>query len=158
MEREIDGRPLDVDRNVVRMWYRTSLHNGSGSGALVAAFELSSEDKNANQPYLSVFEKSNTTLDQAKIFTGKNLALSLSVSEVRELINPNYPDYRLNICWYRKTVTIGDQIIPDERPGAAGHCGIIGLLRPPNLSRTLWKWFRVRLADIAFSNNPITVL
>ena len=89
---------------VIRLWYSNRIVNsssrGTGSGALAGAFSLSTEDKKHNPPYLSVFDESLTTKEQAQLLTGgnKDLLLRLSVSEVRDLVNPSFPEHKLDVC------------------------------------------------------------
>jgi hypothetical protein len=154
VERGAEGTSLYDGAVIIRMWYKTSIVGASASGALAAAFRLSSRDKQQNPPYLSMFEQSLTTDQQAKEITGKDLALPLFVSEVRSLVNPDYPDHTLDVCWFQATILQETESVPDHRPGTEGHCGIIGLLRPSEFPKKRWKWFCVKLADIAFCNNP----
>jgi hypothetical protein len=139
------------------MWYKHSIAEGSGSGALAAAFRLSSSDEQQSPPHLSVFEQSLTTNQQARDITGKDLTLRLPIADIRGLVNADYPDHRLDACWFQAMILQGTELVPDCRPGTEGHCGIIGLSRPAMVPRPKWKWFCVRLADIAHSHGPVSV-
>lgn len=56
----------------------------------------------------------------------------------------------LDVQWERAYVTDEEgNLVPDERPGAAGHAGITQLGRADLLDKNQRKWLRVRLADAA---------
>ena len=161
MNRGADGTFLPDEAVVLRMCYASryakDLSIESGSGALAIAFSavfvLSTEDKTQTPPHLSVYESSLTTPEQARELTGgdKNLVLLLPVDSVRDLKNPNFPEHVLNVSWFQAFVLSEDKYVPDTRIGSEGHCGITGLKRPPAMPRLYWKWFRVKLADIAIA-------
>ena len=163
MPRGAEGTALENEAIVIRMWYQTAMTNapGLGSGALAAAFgdafKLGSEDKKEQPPHLSVYDESLTTHAQAKSLTGKDVALRLPVTDVRTLANPACADNRLDVLWCTGMVRRNGELVPDCREGADGHCGITGLKRPDKFPRKDWKWFRVKLADIAVSNGPVIV-
>lgn len=157
MVRGADGTPLPAESIVFRMAHPNRLTEGvTGSGAFAAAFELSDTDKAHSPPYLSVYEESLTTYDEARQLThGKNLVLRLPVVEVCSVRQPAPATGSLAVCWFDSLLDEGGFSVPDARPGAGGHCGITGLARPPEFPRTAWKTVRVRLADIAARNGPV---
>jgi len=163
MSRGKDGELLAGSAIVFRMCYKNLLNHvyvSRGSGALAMAFAeafvLSTADKNQSPPYLSVYEESLTTFKEGKQLTGgKDMVLRLPVVDIRGLKNPS--GYTLNVCWFLAQIPVNGSFAADNRPGSIGHCGITGLSRPPKLPHLDWKWFRVRLADIAVKMGPVTV-
>ena len=114
------------------------------------AFELSSADEAAPLKSLSVWAETLTKPEQARNFLSPeySMVLRLSVDGVRKL-RP-IPDFALvtalDVVW--------DPLVSSESaepvlPGAAGHAGIIGLLRSPAIPRIYYKSFRSQLADLA---------
>lgn len=160
-----DGEMLRGTAIVFRMCYKSKSmlndeYGSIGSGALAMAFEeafvLSTNDKNQYPPHLSVYEESLTTYIQGKHLTGgKDMALRLHVGDVRRLKNQS--GHALDVCWFLAQIPVNGTFVPDNRPGSLGHCGITGLSRPKNFPNAHWKWFRVKLADIAFKIGPVPV-
>ena len=124
--------------------------------ASAASFDLSSRDKEAAIPSLSVFAERLTTPEQALALLdhpgGYDLVLRLNVDAVRALRPvPDTPEVpSLDVWWDPLTlVDAGGVMVPDPRPGAAGHAGIVGLSRPNNVPRLYYKSLRAQLAQIA---------
>lgn len=118
-------------------------------------FVLSTEDKNSIPPSLSVWAERLTRPEQAREFIGlkrdiARLVLYLNVDEIRSLRpKPDSPDAPyLDVVWEPLTITQDGMCIPDPRPGAEGHAGIINL-KHPNMSRLHYKSLRSQLADLA---------
>lgn len=130
--------------------------------ALEIMFELSSEDKEAEVPRLSVWVESMTVADQAWDFMGSNPARTvvacLTVDAVHAILaQPGFT--RLRVEWERAmTVDSNGNKVPNTRPGAEGHVGIAGLNqggsgKTDSLKR---KALRSALADAArVSNLPV---
>jgi hypothetical protein len=95
-------------------------------------FELSSEDKAASTPRLSVWARELTSVVQAHALTGAKHGVAgfLPVADVRALRpHPDDPVIRsLDVEWERFRLTQAhDSIIEGVEPGCDGHCGITGL-------------------------------
>jgi hypothetical protein len=74
-----------------------------------------------------------------------------NVDEVRALqLHPDVPEPPLDVVW--DPLTIAGTEEQDTRPGAEGHAGITGLLRPPGMEKLLYKNLRSQLADLANRN------
>ena len=146
------------------MWFQTKDVGSKGvsaalapafelaAGALARAFEFSSADRRGDPPYLSVFEASLTTKQEAFEITGrrKPLVLTLGVDQVRALACPTSGERHLDVWWFAAMLIDGDGVPRrDTRPGSGGHGGIVGLDKPP---RKVRKWYRVKLADVALRN------
>ncbi len=128
-------------------------------------FALSSEDKIANPPHLSVWVDSLTTPEQAYSFLEDNslrkLVLCLEVGEIRTIeANSEEASYSglLDVIWVYLFQDIDCQV-RDSRPGADGHSGITGLdekSAPDGLTKhqkkLLRKDLRSKLAEITSKN------
>ena len=107
------------------------------------AFELSSSDKRQNPPRLSVYAASRTTPQQAWEIGNRNprfvAVARIATSDVRQLRpDSDRSDIRpFDVRWDRLT---------EQRPGADGHAGIIGLDQG---GRTQRRIYRVKLSDLA---------
>lgn len=123
--------------------------------ALEIMFELSSEDKAAPVPRLSVWIESLTIADQGWAFMGSNPARTvvacLSVDAVHAI--PAQPSFKpLRVEWEQAMVDDDNgNKTPNTQPGADGHVGIAGLDqggsgKKDSLKR---KALRSALADIA---------
>jgi hypothetical protein len=108
-----------------------------------SAFILSTDDENSELKALSVWAKDLTPAEKARELMGEKraayrLILHLNVDEVRAIrISKDFPVTPLEVVWDT-----------DSRPGAEGHAGITGLLRPPSGERKLYKALRVKLTQI----------
>jgi hypothetical protein len=123
-------------------------------------FELSTLDKKTIPPHLSVWEESLTTPKQAYSFLQENsprkLVIRLNVDEVRKIkiLAEDKNEYSglLDVIWVHLFQELNDKKIRDRRPGAKGHCGIIGLdekSTPEGLSKKFRKSLRFQLAELA---------
>jgi hypothetical protein len=107
-------------------------------------FSLSTPDEQSELQSLSVWVKDLTPAEKARELMGANrvayrLALHLNVDDIRAIrIATDFPEPPLDVVWD-----------PDPRPGAEGHAGIIGLMRPPGGERMKYKALRAKLAQIA---------
>ncbi|MBM3460461.1 MAG: hypothetical protein FJX77_18235 [Armatimonadetes bacterium] len=107
------------------------------------AFDLSSDDKKATPPHLSLFVEAMTTLDQAWELGGRNIrkthAILVPVGAVRS-VSSNAGS--LDVVWTRTGGAAG--------PGSCGHVGIVGWqLGDDAASKKRRKHVRQRLADAA---------
>ena len=113
----VEGEALPQGAEVFRLFRSTN-----DGKCPPEAFHLSSEDKAQPVPRLSVWEVTNTSLQQAdSLSDGKfDLAGWLPVDPVRELRpEPDHPAVQnLDVEWERARQT---------GPGAQGHAGITGL-------------------------------
>lgn len=120
--------------------------------------EPSTQDKQSKPPHLSFWVEFLTTPEQAYNFlrekkpdSDKKLVLRLQVSEIREIVGiadtgKTYPRL-LDVIW-----VFLEKAIRDERPGAKGHSGIIGLFEqssPSGLTQRQAKNLRLKLAELA---------
>jgi len=141
------GQPLDDEGRVLRLGLVPSDLNKGFVSANV--FSLSSEEKRIPPHWLSVWEESLTTPEQAyAMATNKNrrLAIRLTVRDIRGIrIEEAGEQQLLAVVWDRLEYVWGDggKLNADAPAGAAGHCGIIGL---QDIHR---KQLRKRLADLA---------
>ncbi|MBW4426871.1 MAG: hypothetical protein KME50_21090 [Nostoc desertorum CM1-VF14] len=122
----------------------------------------STEDKESKPPHLSFWVEFLTTPEQAYNFlqerkpdSDKKLVLRLQVSEIRKVVGiadaeKTYPGL-LDVIW-----VFLEKAVRDERPGAKGHSGIIGLFEqslPSELTqrqaKNLRKDLRSKLAELA---------
>ena len=117
--------------------------------ALPSDFELSTADRKAAEEtgrpaLLSVFERSRTSVPEARAITGKADAavFQLMIEQVVQLPVPGQGE---------KLAVRRDPLAPpaDQLPGADGHCGIQGLNRPSSVPRAHYKELRSQLADLA---------
>jgi hypothetical protein len=96
------------------------------------------------EPRLSVWDEDRTTLDQAKaIYARECIGFSLNVADIRRVSVPG-SDKKLR-------VVRDDSLPPDKTdwPGADGHCGIVGVHRPPGAPKAAFKNLRRTLCDLA---------
>lgn len=121
-----------------------------------AAFELSNLDKQSDLKALSVWAESLTTVDQALNFMTDNkdsyrLVVRLNVDQIRALRpEPDCADVPyLDVVWDPLLIDQNGSSIPDTRPGASGHAGLTGLMRPGGISKSYYKSLRSQLADLA---------
>ena len=145
------GEPLPDGEDVLRL-----LRTSKDGRASELAFTLSPADEASALVSLSVFAHRLTTphvtlslMEPEKRGAYGRCAL-LSVEAIRALRpspdSPNVPT--LDVVWDSLGVSPGE---PNTRPGAAGHAGITGLLRPAGLAnaRLFYKSLRSQLADMA---------
>jgi hypothetical protein len=127
-------------------------------------FNLSTKDKDATPPSLSVWVDCLTTPKQAYSFlpydSPRKLALRLNVEEICALIGHSangqaYPNL-LKVIWIHIFQDINAKKIRNRLPGSAGHSGITGLgeqQMPYGLSkkdfRLIRKDLRAQLAELA---------
>ena len=80
-----------------------------------------------------------------------SLFCSLNVDQIRTLRpEPDNKDVgSLNVVWDPLVTQEDGREVPDIRPGAEGHSGITGLMRPPGLPKPHFFSLRSQLADIA---------
>lgn len=131
--------PLPNDVEVVRLGRRS--FSSDPRQAHESDFALSTEDKRAEVPLLSVWATALTPATQAREFMGDakanyRLALYLDTTAIRNIPDVELP--RIDTVWD-----------PDDRPGAEGHAGIVGLHRPEGRARDQYRRLRVHLARIA---------
>ena len=146
------GDPLPSNERVFRLAIPTA------DGKLAPeAFELSSDDKVAARPSLSVWVERFTTASQARSFLTRNqlqyvLKAPLVVSQVRS-VQPDPADPKiqgLDVVWEPLMVMSGTgSQVPDPRPGARGHSGITGLHRTPPMTKLQAKSLRRQLTELA---------
>jgi|SRR5579871_4551197 len=120
-------------------------------------FELSTLDKASELKSISTWAESLTSPEQAREFMGDkkeaySLFCSLKVDWIR-ILRPD-PDNTevgsLDVVWDPLKVMQEDGTeVPDARPGAEGHSGIMGLMRPPDMPRSHFFSLRSQLADLA---------
>ncbi|MFN8495730.1 MAG: hypothetical protein U0350_49520 [Caldilineaceae bacterium] len=107
-------------------------------------FSLSTEDEKSELQSLTVWIKQLTSAITARELMGETksaygVVLYLNVDDVRAIrVSEDFLTAPLNVVWE-----------PDDRLGAEGHAGIIGLMRPPGGERLKYKALRARLAQIA---------
>ena len=141
------GQPINDEDRVLRLGLVPSDLNKGFVSANV--FSLSSEEKRIPPHWLSVWEESLTTPEQAyAMATNKNrrLAIRLTVRDIREIRMGSVGEQQLlDVVWDRLEYVWDEDgnLKPDVPAGAAGHCGIIGL---QDIHR---KQLRKRLADLA---------
>jgi hypothetical protein len=121
-----------------------------------ADFALSSADKREHPPTLSVWDRCLTSIPQAISFTPpketqRATSWELSVASVRSLrveglSDPSGSPWTLDIL--RSPLIDEHTQQPDPRPGANGHCGIIGLDRPSGYNSNDFKKLRIKLARL----------
>lgn len=125
-------------------------------------FELSSEDKQAPVPRLSIWVEELTIADQAWAFLGSKPSYTavacLNVDEIHQ-IKPPAGFNALRVEWEQsKTKDESGNEIPNRKPGAAGHCGIANLSQGADnkTDKNKRKELRSMLADIA-QMSPVPV-
>lgn len=136
------GRPLPDGAVVIRLAKPTF-----GGKVDQSAFTPSTKDKEADLKSVSVWNEALTTEEQAREFMGDNkheysLAPRLPAARIRALRpDPDSPDVPpLDVVW---------DPLDDLRPGAEGHAGITGLLRPAQVPNPYYKNLRAQLVDLA---------
>jgi hypothetical protein len=144
-----DGDPFQPGEWVIRV-AKTSKY---GFSAHQSAFELSSKDKEAVVPRLSVWAERLTDDEQAWRLTGSRTAndaiLRLNVDVIRSLIPApaDPPPPHLEVEWEPLMVEApGIGMLPDPRPGALGHAGIRHLRGG---TKEQYKSLRIQLAEKA---------
>lgn len=142
------------------------LCRGSSDGKFPPeAFHLSTRDKEQAVPRLSVWETTNTTVEQADSMTQNRNALAgfLLVSDVQQLRpEPDHPGVaHLAVEWEAARETIDGMEVLSKRPGAAGHCGITRLDQDRATDGTSLKAHRkslyARLARLANGRKVLKV-
>jgi hypothetical protein len=139
-----EGQPLPSNAEVFRLCRAT---NDNKLGP--EAFHLSTADKEQPVPRLSVWETTNTTVEQADTLTnGKNaLAGFLLVAEIRQL-RPE-PDHagvvHLDVEWEPAREGPEGNRVVSSKPGAQGHCGITRLDQDRATDGTALKTYRKSL-------------
>jgi len=140
------GQPLDDQDRVLRLGLIPSDLNKGFVSANV--FSLSTEEKQTPPHWLSVWQESLTTDEQAyAMATNKNrrLVIRLTVHDIRGIrIEAAGERSLLDAVWDRLEHVWDEDgnLRPDTPAGAAGHCGITGL---HGIHR---KQLRKRLADL----------
>jgi hypothetical protein len=107
------------------------------------SFELSSDDKKSDLKSLTVWAEELTSAEKARDLMGEKKAdyrfvLYLDTDDIRAIETPINSSF-LDTVWDT-----------DLRPGADGHAGIIGLLRPDGGVKESYRALRTRLADAVF--------
>lgn len=159
-----DGDPVPAGVKIFRIGKNTDLNPAAieRKRALPIMFELSTADKAAPVPRLSVWVEALTVADQAWDFMGSNpsrtVVACLSVDAVNEM--PAQPAFEtLRVEWERAMVDDGNgNMIPNTRPGAKGHVGIAGMNQGGNgkADSNKRKALRSALADLArISDVPV---
>ncbi len=122
-------------------------------------FELSTQDKQSLLQSLSVWAERLTTPEQARAFMGDkkysySLYCSLAVDTIRALRpEPDASAVRpLDVVWDLLTMAQQDHEGAYVPLGMEGHCGLMGLMRPPGLSKQHFFSLRSQLADLANSS------
>lgn len=141
------GTPLCSEEVVLRLF------KASKDGkAIETHFALTDDDKE-NYPYSSsVWAERLTSPAQAREFMApKQFAYEiysrLRVIQVRNLTTLCLEKPVLDVVW--DTLYDTEKNDRDPRPGAAGHAGITGLLKPPSIEKRIYKTLRTMLADLA---------
>lgn len=149
------GEPLPSGEIVFRLakHSKDSLETGKVSAA---QFILSESDETSYLKSLSVWAKELTTPQQAQAFMTSNreayvLAAYLDVDTVRAIRpSPDSPDVaNLDVVWDRLMVDVDGLFVTDPRPGADGHAGIVGLMRPKRVEKIYYKSIRAQLAELS---------
>ena len=141
------GIPLPGGEIIIRL-----IKASKDGKALETHFALSGPDKQAPLKSISVWAEKLTTPEQACEFMGEKrfsyeVYCRLHVDNIRNLTLPELPEPGLDTVW--DTLFQDGTAIPDPRPGAHGHSGIIGLERPPEMEKKVYKALRTKLADLA---------
>jgi hypothetical protein len=118
-------------------------------------FELSSEDKKSEGQRLSIWAEELTIADQAWDFMGAreecDIVACLCVDGILSI--PPQTDFEQPRVEWEKALMIDAEgrVIPNDRPGAEGHCGITGLNQGGNgrVHKNRRKEMRSDLADAA---------
>ena len=155
-----EGTPLLADQTVFRAVKRR--RDGDEQPPfrfaleLDETFQLSDSDKKAIPPAISVYAQDRTTPRQvlALLAAGDKYShvAALSVAAIRAIslvsLPPDNAFTWLDCVWIMARLADGS---PDERPGADGHAGIIGLVAA-GLPKADRKQLRFLLAEIAATN------
>jgi hypothetical protein len=100
-------------------------------------------------PRLSVWESTNTTIDQADELTNRKNALAgfLLVADIRQLRpEPDHPDVvHLDVEWEPAREGPAENHVVSSKPGAQGHCGITRLDQERATDGTALKTYRKSL-------------
>lgn len=118
-----------------------------------STFDLSSEDKAAPLQSLSVWVSELTTCGQARELIDESkrslyvYCLSLSIDRIRQITIAD-SGTNLDVVWDPLHCESSGVRLPDERPGAGGHAGVINYKRPPGMDKALYKELRSKLADV----------
>jgi hypothetical protein len=154
-----DGQALDGCSAVLRV---ASADNMDADMCRVSpeAFQMGSDEEKDKvfTPHLSVYETTLTTPKQAALLMGYQdddfLVCALRVEEVRLLRpspdeNPQFP--LLDVQWFRALIKVDDVEVQDQRPGAEGHCGIVGTNwgSDGKKAKALRRSIRSQLTDLA---------
>jgi hypothetical protein len=144
-----DGEPLPSGEWVIRV-AKTSKY---GFSAHQSALELSSKDKEARVPRLSVWAEKLTSDDWAWRLTGcrksNDAILRINVDVIRSLLpRPNdAPAPHLEVEWEPLLISENEgEVHRDTRPGAPGHAGIRHLRIG---TKEQYKSLRIQLAENA---------
>jgi hypothetical protein len=158
-----DGDPVPAGVKIFRIGKNTDLNPAAieRRQALAIMFELSTADKAAAVPRLSVWVEALTVADQAWDFMGSNPARTvvacLSVDKVSAIhAQPGFAALRVE--WEQAMIDDGNgNKTPNIRPGAEGHAGIAGLNQGGGKADSnKRKALRSALADIAgISDVPV---
>jgi hypothetical protein len=150
------GEPLPEGEVVFRLGKTPKDFSIGSSRINPEAFELSSKDEKADIPSLTVWAERLTTREQALDFIESKreavrCIIFLGVDQIRSLRpEPDSPDVlSLNVVWVPLVTEENGVIVPDRRPGAEGHAGIIGLVKRSGVNKWYYKSLRSQLADKA---------
>jgi hypothetical protein len=145
------GQLLPDEELVLRLITKTT----SEGKVSPTEFELSTEDKRFDPPLLSVWARQLTTPEQALGFLTNRDACQffsvLPVDDIRALRpEPDLSEVKsLDVVWDPRTIIRDGTEILDISPGAEGHAGIMGLMRPPGLPKLHYFSLRFKLAELA---------
>ncbi len=147
LQGEETGMPLPDEEVVLRL-----IKASKDGQALEVHFALTDKDKEPPLYSLSVWAESLTSPLEAREFMGENklayeIYCRLSVTRIRTVTTPDLGKPVLDVVW--DTLYEEGTNIRNTRPGAKGHSGITGLLKPPNMEKRIYKTLRTRLADLA---------
>lgn len=159
-----DGDLVPAGTLVFRVGRNTDLNPAAleRRAALPIMFELSTSDKAAPIPRLSIWVEALTIADQAWDFMGSNpkrtVVACLSVDAIHAIPVPA-GFIPLRVEWERAMVDDGNgNPVPNNRPGAEGHVGIAGMNQGGggNADSHKRKALRSALADAArISDVPV---
>ncbi len=136
-----DGEPLDGSDCVIRLALHPS--DMGNEGLLPNAFNLSTAERESEDPRLSVWETSLTTVEQARSFATNPKRRVVATFDVSVVRNANE---NLDVVW---------DLIENPRPGEEGHCGITGLFLDDSRQR---KVLRRALVDAVNEQGEIDLL
>ncbi len=147
------AEPLAAGEVVLRM----ATPPGVGE-TLIAALIPSSLNEASGLRSLSVFATSRTMPTQARAIVSPRhtMAPRLPVDGIRAL-RP-VPDpvavSPLDVVWHVLMKADGK---PAPRPGAIGHAGITGLVRPDAIPRSVYRSYRSQLVDLARASGVVAI-